>query len=412
MKKLEVQCAHLFLSEIREIYAQVLRHNKKYSQVLLEFQDALKAVSRWDAAAKQKLYNKIPFPPYFPYDVDIVYECFLDVVRWVWKEAFLLLEKHKTKVEIQKDLVRLEFICTECVKDMFRLPYVHMKMKNENENVHNSVPNTVVDKNSKEEQESDDEEDDDEEDYEEEDEEDDEEDDEIDDEEEEDEDDEEDDDCNDCNDCDDCDDCDDEDEEDDEEYDVVDADEDEESEDASEEEYHENEKSGEYYHDKTESESKKGLDDAREAERGLDQTPVEKEHKEEKEEEGDKNKDRQRSTSIEKSEPYESLLYNTDDEESAHEDDLRHQSPHQEVVNNFTKHEGTLEPKIEQDKNIKIVTVDDNKAKTSSASSSPVSTAHRIDNSNKIIDLVDKKKQIKQNLSIVKSSHHKKGSFF
>jgi len=108
--------ADVFSARIRELFQAVKKANKKYKNILLEFQDVLKKVARWGADEKQKLVDETA-NGYLQPSVDIIYDSFLDVVRAVWREAFLLNDR-VPQVELQKNLLRLDSICVACAADL------------------------------------------------------------------------------------------------------------------------------------------------------------------------------------------------------------------------------------------------------------------------------------------------------
>ena len=109
--------ADKFVCSIKDIFENVKKTNKKYKNILIEFQDSLKDVSRWSHTKKVDFAQSMT-NPYMNFTTDDIYEYFLDVVRMVWKEAFLLDEKGKTKLQIQNNFLRLDTICVSCATDM------------------------------------------------------------------------------------------------------------------------------------------------------------------------------------------------------------------------------------------------------------------------------------------------------
>ena len=108
--------ANIFVARIQSIFQEVKKANKKYRNILLEFQDALKTVARWSDDDKDGLLAETE-NQYMYATADVVYDAFLDVVRAVWREAYLLNDR-VTPIELQKNLSRLEAICMKCAEDV------------------------------------------------------------------------------------------------------------------------------------------------------------------------------------------------------------------------------------------------------------------------------------------------------
>lgn len=115
--------ADVFVKKIRETFDNVKANNKKYKTILIEFQDALKEIAKLRESAKEDFGNKINNYSHnndriHIYNVDVVFEYFVDVIRQVWREAYLLDQKNKGNVEIQKNLLRLDSICMGVAEEM------------------------------------------------------------------------------------------------------------------------------------------------------------------------------------------------------------------------------------------------------------------------------------------------------
>jgi len=115
--------ADVFAKKIRDVFDNVKANNKKYKTILIEFQDALKEMAKFGASSKEEFWNWVNNcgdndDRIVIYSVDVVFEYFVDVIRQVWREAYLLDEKNKGKVEIQKNLLRLDSICMGVAGEM------------------------------------------------------------------------------------------------------------------------------------------------------------------------------------------------------------------------------------------------------------------------------------------------------
>jgi len=112
------------MTYIQEVFSNVKRKNKRYKSILVEFQDALRMLASMSYEEKVLLHRRTE-NCYVQPSVDAVYEGLLAVARSVWREAFLLDERGKTKVDIQKNFIRFESLCVDCSLDMLAEISVH-----------------------------------------------------------------------------------------------------------------------------------------------------------------------------------------------------------------------------------------------------------------------------------------------
>ncbi len=108
----------VYVSEIQNIFGIVKSKNRKYTHILIEFQDALKLVAFWNVNDKLDFFAKFPLSIQQNYKIDHLYSAFLDTIRMVWKEAYILDTQNKTKVEIEKNAKRLVELCSMYVDEV------------------------------------------------------------------------------------------------------------------------------------------------------------------------------------------------------------------------------------------------------------------------------------------------------
>lgn len=144
-KEVQRECLKFFVNKVHSVFEDVKASNKKYNKILLEFQDALKGISKWEAFPRKQLYDELVAQcdtVSFYLDVPAIYDCFLEIARMVWKEAYLL-DDTVGKIQVQKNLLRIEQICLSCINERIAdidftmpvQPYTYYKRDHDMENV-------------------------------------------------------------------------------------------------------------------------------------------------------------------------------------------------------------------------------------------------------------------------------------
>jgi hypothetical protein len=129
-----------FFDKFNKLYVDVKSKNKNKVLLLKEFQYALREMAAWDQTKRQDTYAELKDTS-SQYDVllreiyklfvsdktalnkdiglDYTHNCYLNIGRKIWKEPYLFYDIGVTKIEMQKNFVRLEKLIKLAIYETF-----------------------------------------------------------------------------------------------------------------------------------------------------------------------------------------------------------------------------------------------------------------------------------------------------
>jgi hypothetical protein len=146
LKKFQKTTTPLFIEGVYSIYNNVKKNNKSKRLLLKEFQQAMVDVSRWsqdiirnehsrfkkqssvldrliraifdlDIVIKKDLCKNAA--DFIPEPWDFVHQCYLNIARALWKQPFLVYDVNIDKLTVQQNKLRVEKIVSSCIQDTF-----------------------------------------------------------------------------------------------------------------------------------------------------------------------------------------------------------------------------------------------------------------------------------------------------
>lgn len=136
LNKLETQIVPLIITDLLGTYADIKNVNKKKTLLLKEFQDSLKSikdysltdkVSKWNCLIErahkdiERTINKIfQISHVINYDKEEwLWNCYLKIARKLWKNPYLIYDIGVSKIEYQKNIVKIEKIIKNSLIEVF-----------------------------------------------------------------------------------------------------------------------------------------------------------------------------------------------------------------------------------------------------------------------------------------------------
>lgn len=136
MRKFLRETTTIFLNGILSIYGNVKKNNKIPKMLLKEFQQSMVNVSLWSQEIIKNEHHRFIslFPAFDKYvqlilqtyqskqhtvPHDFLHQSYLNLARKLWKQPFLVYDIGVSKIDVQKNLLRIEKVICECIKDTF-----------------------------------------------------------------------------------------------------------------------------------------------------------------------------------------------------------------------------------------------------------------------------------------------------
>lgn len=146
LMKLQQLTTPLFFDGITSIYKNVKQNNKVKRHLLKDFQASMTDVSKWSSdiiknehmrfKTEVTIVDKLILSvfqidlvlrkdlsknakDFIPKPRDFIHQCYLNIARTLWKQPFLVFDINVSKMELQKNKVKLEKIISTCIRDTF-----------------------------------------------------------------------------------------------------------------------------------------------------------------------------------------------------------------------------------------------------------------------------------------------------
>lgn len=154
MSLLDREISHELYRSLKSLYDEIKQNNKKRNLLLKEFQIELKEISQWNFEKKHDLWESIKdqsvkksnknidqiipnifkliflleqdqisnhaIPDFdYPTNIEWCYHCYLNLARHVWKNPDLLYDIGRSKIELQKNILKIEKLITRSIFDTF-----------------------------------------------------------------------------------------------------------------------------------------------------------------------------------------------------------------------------------------------------------------------------------------------------
>lgn len=136
LKKFVKGTSPIFCTGIMSIYHNVKKGNKVPKLLLKEFQQSMVNVSLWSVEIIKNEHHRFAtiFPTFDKYvkaiiqtystthvfaPSEVLHQCYLNIARRLWKQPFLVYDVGVSKIDVQKNFLRIEEIIAECIKDTF-----------------------------------------------------------------------------------------------------------------------------------------------------------------------------------------------------------------------------------------------------------------------------------------------------
>jgi hypothetical protein len=144
--KLQQLTTPLFFDGIISIYKNVKQNNKVKRYLLKDFQSSMTDVSKWSSdiiknehmrfKTEVTIVDKLILSvfqidlvlrkdlsknakDFIPKPRDFIHQCYLNIARALWKQPFLVFDINVSKMELQKNKVKLEKVINTCIRDTF-----------------------------------------------------------------------------------------------------------------------------------------------------------------------------------------------------------------------------------------------------------------------------------------------------
>lgn len=136
LKKFVKGTSPIFCTGIMSIYNNVKKNNKVSKLLLKEFQQSMVNVSLWSIEIIKNEHHRFTtiFPAFDKYvkaiiqtynsihlfaPSEVLHQCYLNIARRLWKQPFLVYDVGVSKIDVQKNFLKIEEIIAECIKDTF-----------------------------------------------------------------------------------------------------------------------------------------------------------------------------------------------------------------------------------------------------------------------------------------------------
>lgn len=136
LRKFSKEATPLFLTGVLSIYTNVKKNNKVSKLLLKEFQQSMVNVSLWSQEIIKNehqrfintfaTFDKYVFNTLQTYKntknivpTEFLHQCYLNIARRLWKQPFLIYDVGVSKIDVQKNVLKIEKIIGECITDTY-----------------------------------------------------------------------------------------------------------------------------------------------------------------------------------------------------------------------------------------------------------------------------------------------------